>query len=251
MLPKKGKDHSFVLCHGFPELWYSYRHQLTALAEAGHHAVAPDLRGYRRTDAPDSVGEYSLLHLAGDMVGLLEALGSIPCVVVGHDEGSLVASAFGVFRPDLVRGVALLSVPYIPRGDLDRLTAFTELVGPKNYRVFFQEPGGAKAALEADTRASVHSILVGASGYASELNTLGDVGDGIRFAGLEDAPVPDCLAEEGPRKLHGGVRTKWLPRRAQLVSELRHELGGDGTRHLCSRPLFCRRIWRSHLQLAG
>ena len=130
------------------------------------------------------------------MVGLLEALGETRCTVVGHDEGSLVASAFAVFRPDLVRGVALLSVPYIPRGDVDQLTAFTELNGPNNYQAFFQEPGVAEATLEADTRVSVRSILIGASGDAPEVNTLGGVGNGVLFAGTEDAPLPDWLTNE-------------------------------------------------------
>lgn len=193
---EEGEGPLVVLCHGFPELWYSYRHQFTALAAAGYHAVAPDLRGYGQTDAPESVREYSLLHLVGDMVGLLEALGETRCVVVGHDEGSLVASAFGVFRPDLVRGVALLSVPYIPRGNVDQLTAFTEQIGPNNYQAFFQEPGVAEASLEADTRASVRSILIGASGDVSQVVTLGDVKDGVLFSGMEDAPVPDWLTNE-------------------------------------------------------
>lgn len=193
---EEGEGPLVLLCHGFPELWYSYRLQLGALAAAGYHAVAPDLRGYGETDAPESVREYSLLHLVADMVGLLEALGETRCVVVGHDEGSLVASALGVCRPDLVRGVTLLSVPYIPRGDVDQVTAFTNQIGPNNYQVFFQEPGLAEAILEADTRASVRRILIGASGDAPEVNTLGDVGDGVLFAGMEDAPVPDWLAEE-------------------------------------------------------
>ena len=193
---EEGEGPLVVLCHGFPELWYSYRHQLAPLAAAGYHAVAPDLRGYGQTDAPESIREYSLLHLAGDMVGVLEALGETRCVVVGHDEGSLVASALGVLRPDLVRGVALLSVPYIPRGDVDQLTAFTTLIGPNNYQVFFQEPGVAEAILEADTRASVCGILIGASGNAPAVNTLGDVRDGVLFAGMEDVPRPDWLTDE-------------------------------------------------------
>ncbi len=193
---EQGEGPLVVLCHGFPELWYSYRHQLAALAAAGYHAVAPDLRGYGQTDAPQRVREYSMLHLAGDMVGLLAALGESNCVVVGHDEGSLVASALAVFRPDLIRGVALLSVPYIPRGDVDQLTAFTELNGPNNYQVLFQEPGVAETILGADTRASVRSVLIGASGAVPEVNTLGDVGDGVLFAGMDDAPLPDWLADE-------------------------------------------------------
>lgn len=194
-IAEEGEGPLVVLCHGFPELWYSYRHQLRALAAAGYHAVSPDLRGYGQTDAPEGVREYTLFHLAGDMVGLLEALGESHCAVVGHDEGSLVASALGVFRPDLVRGVGLLSVPYIPRGDVDQLTAFTEQIGPNNYQVFFQEPGVAEANLEADTPTSVRSILIGASGDVPEVNTLGDVGDGVLFADKKDAPVPDWLSD--------------------------------------------------------
>ncbi len=86
--------------------------------------------------------------------------------------------------------------PTFPRGDVDQLTAFTTLIGPNNYQVFFQEPGVAEAILEADTRASVWSILIGASGNAPEVNTLGDVGDGVLFAGMEDVPLPDWLTDE-------------------------------------------------------
>ena len=194
-LAEDGEGPLVVLCHGFPELWYSYRHQLEALAAAGFHAVAPDLRGYGQTDAPNDIGDYSLLHLAGDVVGLIDALGEKPCVVIGHDWGSPVASSVGLFRPDLVRGVALFSVPYIPRGDADQLTTVTRGLGPHNYQVFFQEPGVAEAVLEADHRASVRSILIGASGDAPEVNTLDDV-DGVLFEGMADAPMPDWLTDE-------------------------------------------------------
>jgi pimeloyl-ACP methyl ester carboxylesterase len=74
-----------LLCHGFPESWYSWRHQLRALAEAGFHAVAPDMRGYGRTDAPDAIDQYTLFHLTGDIVGLLDALGEVRAVIAGHD----------------------------------------------------------------------------------------------------------------------------------------------------------------------
>jgi pimeloyl-ACP methyl ester carboxylesterase len=185
-IAEEGEGPLVVLCHGFPESWYSYRHQLSALAAAGYHAVAPDQRGYGQTDAPQDVSQFSMLHLAGDVVGLVEALGG----------GPFVASAVGLFRPDLVRGVALLSVPYLPRGDSDVLTSLTEMLGPNNYQVFFQEPGVAEAVLEADVRASVIGTLLGASGDAPQVNTLSDVTAETLFADVSDADLPQWLTAE-------------------------------------------------------
>src|SRR5215472_201573 len=105
-----------VLLHGFPESWYSWRHQLTALADAGYHAVAPDQRGYGRTGGPAEFDQYTQLHLVGDVIGLLDALGEDTAVVVGHDWGGPVAWHSALFRPDRVRAVAGLSTPYQPRG---------------------------------------------------------------------------------------------------------------------------------------
>jgi hypothetical protein len=87
-------------------------------------------------------------------------------------------------------------VPYIPRGDVDQVTAFTNQTGPNNYQLFFQEPGLAEAVPKAEIRASVRSILIGASGDALEVNTLADVGEGVLFAGMQDAPVPAWLTEQ-------------------------------------------------------
>jgi len=104
-----------VLCHGFPECWYSWKDQIIALAEAGYHAVAPDMRGYGQTDAPEEVDQYTILHLVGDIMGLLDALGAPQAVIVGHDWGAPVAWHCALLRPDRVRGVAGLSVPFFPR----------------------------------------------------------------------------------------------------------------------------------------
>lgn len=104
-----------VLCHGFPESWYSWRHQLHALATAGFHAVAPDMRGYGQTDRPEAIDQYTLFHLAGDIVGLVNALGAEKAVIVGHDWGAPVAWHCALLRPDRFRGVIGLSVPFIPR----------------------------------------------------------------------------------------------------------------------------------------
>ncbi|WP_301177940.1 alpha/beta fold hydrolase [Actinomadura geliboluensis] len=109
-----GEGPLVLLLHGFPECWYSWRHQLTALAEAGFHAVAPDQRGYARTGGPAEADQYTILHLAGDAVGLIDALGADRAVVAGHDWGAPVAWAVAQMRPDKVRGVIGMSVPHRP-----------------------------------------------------------------------------------------------------------------------------------------
>src|SRR5512132_4374599 len=107
-----------ILCHGFPESWYSWRHQLRALAEAGFHVVAPDMRGYGQTDAPLETDQYTLLHLVGDVVGLLDALGAESAVIAGHDWGAPVAWYAALLRPDRFRAAIALSVPFTPRGSV-------------------------------------------------------------------------------------------------------------------------------------
>ena len=104
-----------LLIHGFPELGISWRAQVQALAEAGYHAVAPDMRGYGGTDKPSDTEAYSILHLVGDMVDLVRALDRRECVVVGHDWGAPVAWHCALLRPDLFRAVFGLSVPFQPR----------------------------------------------------------------------------------------------------------------------------------------
>jgi pimeloyl-ACP methyl ester carboxylesterase len=84
-LAEQGEGPLVLLCHGFPESWYSWRHQLTALSEAGFRAVAPDMRGYGRTDRPEAIDQYTMFHIVGDMVGLLDALGAEQAVIAGHD----------------------------------------------------------------------------------------------------------------------------------------------------------------------
>src|SRR5256885_14691871 len=101
---EQGSGPLVLLCHGFPESWYSWRHQLAALAEAGFHAVAPDMRGYGQTERPDAIDQYTLFHLAGDIVGLLDALGEKEAVIAGHDLGAPVALHSALWRPGRFRG---------------------------------------------------------------------------------------------------------------------------------------------------
>ena len=114
-LAEAGTGPPVILCHGFPECWHSWRHQLPALAAAGYHAVAPDLRGYGQTDRPPALEAYDIFQLAGDLVGLVNALGEGPAILAGHDWGAMIAWHATLFRPDLFPALALLSVPYVPR----------------------------------------------------------------------------------------------------------------------------------------
>lgn len=154
-IAEQGEGPLVVLLHGFPESWYSWRHQLPALAAAGYHAVAPDLRGYGQTDRPDGVEKYSQLHLVGDVIALLDALGEEQAVLVAHDFGTSVAWNTAQLRPDRVRGVVALSVPYLPRGPVSALTGLTQALGPGFYMNYLQEPGVAEAELERDPRATI------------------------------------------------------------------------------------------------
>jgi pimeloyl-ACP methyl ester carboxylesterase len=161
-IAEQGSGPLGLLCHGFPESWYSWRHQLKALSEAGYHAVAPDMRGYGQTDRPDAIDQYTLLHLVGDMVGVLDALGEQTAVIAGHDWGGPVAWHSALLRPDRFRAVIGLSVPYRGRGAVMPQTD-TALF----YQLYFQTPGIAEADLERDPKTSIRRLLYGASGDAS------------------------------------------------------------------------------------
>jgi pimeloyl-ACP methyl ester carboxylesterase len=163
-LAEAGEGPLVVLLHGFPESWYSWRHQLSALAEAGFHVVAPDQRGYGQTDRPEAIEAYSIFHLVGDVIGLLNALGEQQAIVVGHDWGSTVAWHTALFRPDRVRGVVGLSVPYRTRTERPPLTLLRAAAGENFYQIYFQKPGVAEADLQRDVRATVIGTLYGASG---------------------------------------------------------------------------------------
>jgi epoxide hydrolase A/B len=127
-----------LLCHGFPESWYSWRHQLPALAAAGFHAVAPDMRGYGLTDRPQAIEDYTLFHLVGDMLGLVDALGADNAVIAGHDWGAPVAWLATLLRPDCFRGVVGLSVPFRPRGKVRPTTAMPQTADAVWYQLYFQ-----------------------------------------------------------------------------------------------------------------
>jgi epoxide hydrolase A/B len=163
---EKGSGPTVLLCHGFPESWYSWRHQIEALAAAGFHAVAPDMRGYGQSDQPEAIDQYTLLHLVGDMVGLLDALGEDTAVVIGHDWGAPVAWHAALLRPDRFRAVIGLSVPYRPRGRVRPTSVMPQTQDAVFYQLHFQTPGVAEAELERDVRAFISGTLLRLSGDA-------------------------------------------------------------------------------------
>jgi pimeloyl-ACP methyl ester carboxylesterase len=159
-----------VLCHGFPECWYSWRHQLAALGDAGYRVIAPDQRGYGTTDRPLAVDQYTQLHLVGDLVGMLDALGIEHAVVVGHDWGAPVAWHSALLRPDRFVGVAALSVHWggvspLPTPIVLPTDAMRAALGDAFlYILYFQEPGVAEQELDADLRRSLGTVLYSLSG---------------------------------------------------------------------------------------
>jgi pimeloyl-ACP methyl ester carboxylesterase len=157
-----------VLCHGFPESWYSWRHQIAALAEAGFRVVVPNQRGYGQTDRPEAVDAYSIFHLAGDIVGLINGLQERSAAIVGHDWGAPVAWYSAQLRPDLFRAVGLLSVPFIARGPMRPSAIVKAVFGDKIfYQEYFQEEGTAERELERDVRASLLATFYSLSGDAA------------------------------------------------------------------------------------
>src|ERR1700687_4076888 len=189
-IAEQGEGPLVLLCHGFPESWYSWRHQIDALAAAGFHAVAPDMRGYGKSDRPEAIDQYTIFHLVGDLVGLLDALEIPSAVIVDHDWGATIAWQAARLRPDRFRAVACLSVPYRPRGPARPTSVMPRTADAQFYQLYFQEPGVAEAELERDPRATVRTMLYGASGEGAAA---------IRAAAASSgaAPNPGMVPRDG------------------------------------------------------
>ena len=150
-LVEAGKGPLVLMVHGFPESWYSWRHQLHALADAGYRAAAIDVRGYGRSSAPAGIDEYRMTKHVADNLGAVEALGEKSATIVGHDWGAPIAANSALLRPDVFRALALLSVPYSPRGAHRPSEAFREMGGKEEFYIeYFQQPGRAEAEIEPD-----------------------------------------------------------------------------------------------------
>ena len=147
-----------VMCHGFPELAYSWRHQLPAIAGAGFRAIAPDMRGYGNTGGPkgkDAVPLYDISHLTGDLAGMLDALGLDKAIFAGHDWGGIVVWQMALRHADRVAGVIGVNTPFIPRGPTDPVAGMRKMFGDDMYIVFFQKFGVAEAIFERDVARSM------------------------------------------------------------------------------------------------
>ena len=196
----QGNGPLVLMCHGFPESWISWRHQMAALANAGYRAVAPDMRGYGGTDAPPDPDSYTMLHHVGDMVELAKlcATDAAAPVIVGHDWGAPVAWNAALLRPDLFRGVVGMSVPFVPPSPIDMLGAL-EAGGIKTfYMQYFQTQGLAEAELEADPEATIRRVWYSMSGDGPGRTVAGIMSPGAGFlaATAEPESLPDWLKAE-------------------------------------------------------
>lgn len=194
---EQGSGPLIVMLHGFPETSYSWRHQVPALAAAGYRVVAPNQRCYPGSSRPDAIDQYTLLHLAGDVIGLIHALGEEKAIVVGHDWGAPVAWATALLRRDIVRGVVGLSVPpqssLLPlrRFDSPPVQQYREKFGDEFYMVAFQERGPAEAILHRDIRASLLGMIVKANSVHRADSAIGEDNRPEDY----DAATPSCLTE--------------------------------------------------------
>jgi pimeloyl-ACP methyl ester carboxylesterase len=191
-----GEGPPVVLAHGFPELAFSWRHQVPALADAGYRVVAPDQRGYGRSSRPEAVQDYDIEHLTGDLLALLDHLGEEQAVFVGHDWGAMVVWHLALMAPERVAGVVGMSVPFIPRPPMPPLQLMRQVLGDSFfYMLYFQEPGVADAELGGDPARTMRRMLAGAKMSADGPNDPSDMfaADGRGF--IDRLPEPDSLPD--------------------------------------------------------
>lgn len=188
---EQGEGPLVLLLHGFPESWYSWRHQFAPLAAAGYHVAAPDMRGYGKSDAPEAIDAYNQVEVVNDIIGLIPALGYDTAVVIGHDWGAPTAWSTALNHPDRVTAVGALSVPFTPRSPVQPMPAMREIFkGQFFYQLYFQEPGVAEAEFERDIRTALKKFLVMGAGE-TDLTSLPARGpDSDLLSGL---PCPDSL----------------------------------------------------------
>ena len=155
--PREGAP--IILCHGWPELAFSWRHQLKALGDAGRWVIAPDQRGYGLTDRPGPVESYDIEHLTGDLVGLLDHLGVDKAIFCGHDWGGIVVWQMPLLHPDRVAGVIGVNTPFMPRAPADPIAIMRHRMGDEMYIVYFQRPGEADAILASDVRKTMDFMM--------------------------------------------------------------------------------------------
>ncbi len=168
----EGRGPLVMMIHGWPELWYSWRHQIKPLAAAGYRVVVPDVRGYGGSDKPHSIEAYDMRTMMADLIGLMDTLGEEKAILVGHDWGAPICWNTAALHPERVAAVAGLSVPYRKRGNVPSIDIWRQLYQDKFfYQVYFQEEGIAERELEADVRVSLRKIYYSISGDAPSLDS--------------------------------------------------------------------------------
>lgn len=188
-----GSGPPVILAHGFPELAYSWRHQIPALAEAGYHVLAPDQRGYGASSRPEAIADYDIVHLTGDLLGLLDDLGEQRAVFVGHDWGAILVWNMAVLHPERVAGVVGMSVPFIPRPPIAPTQAMRAALGDAFfYMLYFQEPGVADAELGGDPARTMRRMLAADMSGHTEIDMANMFANDDRGF-IDRMPEPDGL----------------------------------------------------------
>ncbi len=191
-----GSGPLIVLIHGFPESWYSWRHQMIPLAEAGFRVAAIDVRGYGRSTKPPSVESYAMSILVGDVIAVLDSYNAETATIIGHDWGAPIAWNTAVMRPDRVRAVAGLSVPYSPRGDTEPLAAFRAMAGQDRlfYMDYFQESGLVESDVEHDLAGWLQGFYFSASAEADPTKPMALVPKGQHLRDAMQWPTEGQMA---------------------------------------------------------
>ncbi|XP_077240676.1 epoxide hydrolase 1-like [Tasmannia lanceolata] len=189
---EKGEGPVVLFLHGFPELWYSWRHQMVGLAARGYRAVAPDLRGYGDTDAPSSHTSYTAFQLVGDLIALIDNLGQDQVYLVGHDWGAIVAWYLCLFRPDKVKALVNLSVSYRPRYKRKPTESLLATFGEDYYICRFQELGSAEAEIASVNTATFLKALLTSRDPGPLLLPKG----AVKYLADREITLPSWLSEE-------------------------------------------------------
>lgn len=197
----EGKGPLCVLVHGWPESWYSWRHQIDPLVEAGFRVCVPDVRGYGGSDKPEAIEAYDLTQMTDDVVGLIDALGERQAILIGHDWGAPIVWTTAIRYPERVRAVVGLSVPHLGRGNRPTIELFREIYKDRFfYQLYFQQPGVAEKELEADPAATIRKVYYSASGDIKDEQRsfmARKAPDATMLEGMIDPdPLPAWLTEE-------------------------------------------------------
>lgn len=195
-IAERGQGPLILLLHGFPESWYSWRHQFEPLSAAGYHVVAPDMRGYGKSDRPPAIESYNQIEVINDIVGLVPALGYKSAIVIGHDWGAPSAWGAALHHPTVVTAVGGLSVPYTPRPRHPPLDSMAEAFKDRFfYQLYFQQPGVAEAELERDIAVSLRKFLFAISGDGNLAEFAGkQAGDDLLSSLTDPGVMPAWLS---------------------------------------------------------